>query len=607
MRDELLAYYNDELAFLRELGAEFAARYPKVAARLQLEAGACEDPHVERLLEGVALLTARVRLKLDDEYPEITAAMLEVLYPHLVRPVPPMAIAQFVPGPDAAKLAEGYTIDPGTRLNSAPVDGAPCQFRTTCPVTLWPVAVEEARLQPDRVAAPGKPPEAVALLQLTLRIPEGLPFPAKGMERLRFYLDGEPPRVHALYELLFNHTCRVFAQGGPPGGRAEMVALPADAIRPVGFGDDEGMFPYPQRSFPGYRLLQEYFAFPEKFLFFDLAGLDRLAGRNWGGRVEILIFLDRAPRADLGITAGNFRLNCGPIVNLFPVTAEPIALDHTQVEYRVVPDVNRPTATEIYAIQEVTSVSSFLAHPTRIEPFYSLRHDDDGKARAYWCADRRPSPRRNDPGTEVYLTFVDRDFRAGRPADSTVTVRALCTNRDLPAKLPFGGEQGDLAMEAPGPIARVRCLRKPTPALRPGLGRGTQWRLISHLSLNHLSLADSREGLDALRAVLGLYDPADNAVTQQQISGITRVAGRRVAGRVGRGTGGAVCQGIEVTVEFDETHYVGSGALLLASVLERFLGMYASINSFTQLVARTKQREGILKRWPPRSGERPPL
>ncbi|MBX6314334.1 MAG: type VI secretion system baseplate subunit TssF, partial [Isosphaeraceae bacterium] len=330
---------------------------------------------------------------------------------------------------------------------------------------------------------------------------------------------------------------------------------------------------------------------------------DRLRGRGWGGRIEVLFFLKRRPRAEVSADAENFRLGCTPIVNLFSLVAEPIRLDQTQAEYRVIPDVHRPLATEVYAIEEVTSTSSYLDEPVRFEPFYALRHGGRGRE-AYWYESRRPSQRPNDPGMEVYLSFVDSEFHPTRPAGETITVRALCTNRDLPSRLPFGGDQGDFALAAPGPISRVRSLRKPTPSLRPRLGRGAQWRLISHLALNHLSLADSEEGLEALRAVLRLYDWADSAVTRQQIDGITRVASRRIAARTGRTNGNAVCQGMEVTLEFDESHFIGSGVFLMASVLERFLGMYASINSFTRLEARTRQREEILKRWPPRAGDR---
>ena len=605
MIDELLHYYNGELAYLRELGAEFAQKYPKVAARLLLEADKCEDPHVERLLEGVAFLTARIRHKIDDEFPEITDALLGLLYPHFQRPLPSMSIVQFLLNREQANLAEGFTIERGSRINSRPVGGAPCPFRTAYPVTLWPLEVQAAKLEPDRVVVPGKPAGAVALLQLTLAATGGTTISQLKIDRLRFYLDGSGPLPYSLYELLLNNVCQVQIRSPLEDGRYESVALPPQAIEPVGFGRDEGMFDYPNRSFVGYRLIQEYFALPEKFLFFDLTGLQSLFGRKFGRSVELLFFLNRSPRHELPVQAETFRLGCAPVVNLFSTVAEPITLSQTQYQYRVVPDVHRPMATEVYSVDRVTSVSGFLDEPVQFEPFYSLRHAKPGETSgAYWYSTRRPSQVKDDPGTEVELSFVDPGFNPKLPASETVTVHLTCTNRDLPSRLPFGGEQGDFELESQGPVSRVRCLRKPTRPLRPPLGRGAHWRLISLLSLNHLSLADEQEALDALHEILMIYNFADSAATRQQIAGITAVSSRRVPVRTGRKIGNAVCLGVEVTLEFDESQYVGGGVFLMASVLDRFLGLYTSINSFTRLVAKTRQREGILKQWPPRAGER---
>lgn len=606
MNDDLLTYYNAELAYLRELGAEFARKYPKVAARLLLEEDKCADPHVERLLEGFALLAARVRKKLDDELPEITNALLSILAPQWLRPVPSLSVVQLIRGGDTAQLANGHTIARGARLNSRPVGGSPCVFQTAYPVTLWPLEVAAASLQPDRVVVPGKPPESVGLIQLSLRCLPPLSFDTISLDRLRFYLDGDGPLPYTLHELILNQSCAVWARGTGPGDLAKPVVLPADALRPVGLERDEGLWPQPNQAFVGFRLLQEYFAFPEKFLFFDLVGLETLRGRGFGQTVELLIFLKSAPRTEVIVGPENFRLGCTPAVNLFPMVAEPIVLDETRTEYRVIPDVQRPFATEVHAIEEVSSVGSFLEEPIVFEPFYALRHDEaDRRAnRAYWFATRQPSPYKDDAGTEVYLTFVDPRMNPRAPAGRTVTVRALCTNRDLPARLPFGGDQADLELEAPGPVGRARCLRKPTVPLRPPTGRGSLWRLINLLSVNHLSLTDSEQGLEALRTLLRLCDFADSAVTRQQVEGITTLSSKRAAGRTGRGLGNAVCLGVEVTLTLDEARFVGSGAYLFASVLERFLGAYASINSFSRLVVKTRQREGVLKRWPPRSGDR---
>ncbi|RMF83907.1 MAG: type VI secretion system baseplate subunit TssF [Nitrospinota bacterium] len=596
MPDDLLTYYERELTFLRQIGAEFAAKYPKIASRLLLEADTSEDPHVERLIQAFAFLAARVRHKLEDEFPEITDALLNILYPHYLAPIPSMSIVQFVVDPEQGKLTSGHQIERGTILYSQPVSGMPCRFRTCYPVTLWPIQVAAARFEdPDRFS----PSQAVAAIHLTLRSQAGITFSELELDHLRFFLHGESQLVHALYELLFNHACQVQLRSNQ-GGQAPAILSP-HCLQAVGFGPDEGMLPYTPRSFLGYRLLQEYFSFPAKFLFFDLRELDRISSTGLGEELEVYIFLNRTP-VDRSINAGTFRLGCTPIINLFSQIAEPIRLTHTQTEYRVIPDVRRQDSTEVYSIDAVTCTSPDHPEPIRVHPFYSLRHTlEHEKQQAFWYASRRPSQRKGDTGTEVYLSLVDLNFRPSLPATETLTVHVTCTNRDLPGKLPFGGERGDFELEGAAPLSRIRCLTKPTETIRPPLGQGAQWRFISHLALNYLSICEG--GREALQEILRLYDFSDSAVVRQQIAGITDVTSRRVIRRPPSMPWNAFCRGLEITIEFDEEKFVGSGVFLFASVLEKFLGLYASLNSFTQLIATTRQREEPVKRWPPRAGE----
>jgi len=600
MPDDLLTYYERELAFLRQIGAEFAAKYPKIASRLLLEADKAEDPHVERLIQGFAFLAARIHHKIEDEFPEITDALLGVLYPHYLAPVPSMSIVQFVLDPDQGKLTSGHLIPRGTPLYSQPVAGTPCRFRTCYPMTLWPVEVTAARIEePDRQRPS---PEAVAVVRLELRCLGGIAFAQLELERLRFFLSGESQLAYGLYELLLNNTCQVQLRApGEPGGLRPILLSP-DCLRAVGFAPGEGMLPYTPRSFLGYRLLQEYFNFPEKFLFVDLCELDRAARAGFRDRLDVLIFLNRVPRLEQPINASTFRLGCAPIINLFEQIAEPVRLSRAQTENRVIPDVRRQNATEVYSIDTVTSTSPHLPEPVIFQAFYSFKHlSEQERQQAFWHAIRRPSQRKEDSGTEVYLSLVDFNFQPTLPAVETLTVHTTCTNRDLPGKLPFGGERGDFELEGAAPVLRIRCLRKPTETARPPLRRGAQWRLISHLSLNYLSICDG--GRDALQEILKLYDFSDSAVVRQHIAGITDVTSRRVVGRPGSMPWNGFCRGMEVTIQFDEEKYVGSGVFLFAAVLEKFLGLYASLNSFTQLVATTQQREEPLKQWPPRAGE----
>lgn len=607
MDRELLDYYNRELAYLRELGAEFAAAHPQEAARLALEAGRCEDPHVERLLEGFAFLAARIRHKVDDEYPEIAQAFLSVLFPHYQRPIPALTIVQYAPAADPTKMIEGYTIPAGTEMIARPVEDVACRFRSAYPVELWPVAVESAALEPDRVVVEGKPPGAQALLTLGLRCdaPEGWAS-LRGLRRLRFYLDGQEPAPSTVYELLFAQLCGAWLRGTTADGEPRIRSLPLDAIRPVGFEPDEGLWPYPAQALPGYRLLQEFFAFPQKFFFFEVDGLDHPARAGWSGPVELLLFFRHPPRLAVTVRPESFKLACTPAVNLFPMVAEPIRLDRVRSEYPLAASHRSPQGYEIHSIERVVSVGGFLEDSVTYQPFYRVPHgDDDRRPEAYWIATRVPSIRAGDDGTELRLAFTDLNFRPAVPSAETITAYVQCSNRDVPSRLPFGGGQGDFTVESEGPVSRARYLTRPTATLRPPSGRRVQWRLISSLALNHLSLVNAPEGRpDALRELLTLYDFADTTVTRKMIRGLDGVVSRRVAGRIGSRLGKSLALGLEVELRLDEAAFPGSQAFLLASVLDRFLGSYVTINAFTRTVAVSTQREGAWKQWPPRSGDR---
>jgi type VI secretion system protein ImpG len=600
VQESLLEYYERELSILRQLGQEFARAYPKVAGRLLLEPGKCEDPHVERLIQAFAFLAARIHHKIDDEFPEIADALLGILYPHYVAPIPSMSVVEFALDPEQGKLTTGYVIPRGTQLYSRPVEGAQCKFRTCYPVTLWPVQVTSARVEPADKRIPGI--SAAALLRLELECRGGISFKELEIERLRFFLHGEGQVVHALYELLLNNArhIEVVCPGGPSLRRR--TVLDGDGLRPVGFGLDEGMLPYPSHALPGYRLLQEYFTFPQKFLFVDLVGLDRVDRSAAGTHLEVEILLDRAPRGDLSITADNFRLGCAPIVNLFEQIAEPIRLDQTQHEHLIIPDVRRFMANEVYSVNTVTLSSPDTGAVRQVQPIYSIKHAGrDENETAFWYATRRPSIRKGDNGTEVYLSLTDLNFNPTVPAEDTLMISATCTNRDVPGKLSSDGPRGDFELEGAAPVFAIRSLVKPTPPVRPPLTGQMQWRLISHLSLNYLSLETG--GPEALQEILRLYDFSDTAVVRQQIAGIAGVACKRVVRRPSGMGWQAFCRGMEIVIDFDEEKYVGTGVFLFASVLETFLGLYASLNSFTQLTARARQRERPIKRWPPRAGE----
>lgn len=612
MRDDLLLYYERELGFMREMGAQFAQKYPKIASRLQLapEATQCEDPHVERLLEGVALLAARVHLKLDDDFPEITEALLGILYPHFIRPIPSMSIVEFQLDLVLSKLTTALKIDRNTTLYSRPVNGVPCKFRTCFDSTLWPVSVTAAEwTTPDRLRPALRASDAAYALRIELQTAPDVPLPKLGLDRLRFHLTGDTALAHLLYELLCSRVKRILVRDPAADSKVPPVELGAAALRPVGFSEDEALLPYPRRSFSGYRLLQEYFAMPEKFLFVDIAGLDRAWPAGFKNSFELtFLFSDvggenRRQRLETGISPKVFRLGCVPVVNLYPQTAEPILLDQRRYEYQVIPDIRRPAATEVFSIESVSAIDPATRQPFDYRPFFSYAYEDTAsRSEAFWTAARRPSNRVDDDGSDIYIALVDRSLRAAQPDSDTLTVRTICTNRNLPSRLPFGKEEGDFELESAAPVRRIVALKKPTSPLRPPAGKMALWHLISHLSLNYLSLVE--EGRHALQQILRLYNFTDSPSTQKMIEGITGLQSHRHFARVVSEHGVTFARGLRVEVELDEEQFVGGGAYLFASIIEQFLALYTSLNSFTQLVATTRQRKEALRTWPPRAGSK---
>jgi type VI secretion system protein ImpG len=614
MSETLYPYYERELTFIRQFAQEFQRLYPATAGRLLLEANRCNDPHVERMIESFALLTGRIQHKIDDDFPELTNAMLAVLYPHYLAPIPSMAIVQFVLDAERARSPEGFAIARHSRMSTRPVRDLPCRYRTGYPVHLWPVRISDAKvIRPPFPRGLSPPRGTLAALRIQLDAEGGQKFSEMTLDRLRLYFKGESETVALLYDVLFNHALGIVLRD-PAGGpnRPSVTLRPGEGLAQVGFEREDGLLPYPPQAFIGYRLLSEFFAFPYKFHFVDLCGLQRACRAGLEKQLEVVVFLDRTwPKLEQDITAETFRLGCTPVINLFEQTAEPISLTGFRSEYRVVPDVAYPDGMEVYSIDRVTSVDPIANETTEYLPFYSLRHGTSlEETRSFWYAARRPSTRPNDRGTDVYLSMVDLDFDAARPSDPTLVVHTTCTNRELPAVLQQAGERLIFDLEAAAPLSRIHCVQSPSLPLRPPTRRGSYWRLISHLCLNHLSLVDSTEGRESFQEILRLYDISDPGgdkqramVARQLIDGITSVKSRRVSGRLSGAGLVSFCRGMEITIEFDEQKYVGSGVLLFASVLERFLALYTTINSFTQLIARTTQGQGPLKIWPPRAGD----
>ncbi len=600
MSDTLLPYYNRELNAVRELAADFARAYPKIAGRLRLTEDNVDDPHVARLLEGTAFLAARVHQRLDDEFPELTDALLGVLYPHYLAPVPSAAIVQLT---CQATQKVGLTIPAGRALDSEKVRGESCRFRTTSPLTLWPIEIESVRLSGLPLAAPANSmaPRAQSVLRIALRCANAdMDFSTLGIDRLRFFIRAASNVALPLHELLCGHAVSVALADSPTD--PVPVLLPGHVLAQAGFAPEDALLPWPARSFSGFRLLTEYFALPEKFLFFDIQRIDAKTLRGAGNRLEIFVYLDRAaPELERVVGADSLALGCTPVINLFAHRCEPVALTHTATEYRIEADVRRPAALEIWQVERVRETRGDGSY-RMWQPFYRL-HDGgvDPTAAGFYAVTRRPSG--SLAGTDVFLSPCDAHFDPTVLADAVLSVDALCTNRDLPMDLPFGGGRPGLSLaEGIAAVSRITCMTAPTPSLRPTLRAERFWPLVSHLSLGHLSVVGGDSAAGALREVLRLYDLRGTDASRAAIDALLSATSSPGVARVPGARAGAFCRGLDVTLEWDASAWQAGGLFLLASVMDRFLALHATVNSFVRTRAVLRGQAGVAAAWPARAG-----
>jgi type VI secretion system protein ImpG len=616
MDPRLLGLYERELAFMRDMGGEFAREFPKIAGRLGLGNIEVADPYVERLMEGFAFLTARVQLKMEAEFPTFTQSLLQMIYPHYLAPTPSMAVVRFTPEATLRGMAQGAKLPAGTELRSllGTEDQTNCEFRTAQPVHLLPVELAEADYigSTAAVAALGLPEQrnVKAAIRLRLRTPPDMPFAKVALEKLTFFLGGPETGRPRLYEQLVAHAQSVFVR---PGTRPAPWTdrLPASVLQARGFAPGEAMLPRTPQGFDGYRLLQEYFAMPERFLFVDLNGLDRSVIRCAAPELDIIILLDRAePSLAAGFGPDTMPLYCAPAINLFPRRGDRINLSEGEAEYQIVPDRMRPLDFEVFSVTAVDGYATDGSPPQNFLPFYAANDLSRNPGhRSYYTLRRQPRPmstraRQRGPrssylGHDVFISLVDADNAPIRAGLRQLGPELLCTNRDLPLAMPVGKKHTDFTVSVSAPVASVRCLVGPT-APRPCRGDGDYaWRFISHLGLNYLSLTDTDhlQGAAALRELLRLYANSDTSALARQIEALSSVqgAGPAAAGR-----------GLEVTLTMDDGPVGGTQGILLASVLDRFFAKYVSINAFTETVLRTPER-GEVMRWRMQAGQRPVL
>jgi type VI secretion system protein ImpG len=621
MDERLLEHYNTELRHLRETAGEFAREFPKIAGRLALDKDAkeiCPDPYVERLLEGFAYLAARIHLKLDAEFPRFTQSLLETVYPHFLSPIPSMAVVRFDPETNDTALAAGVPVPRGTLLRSNLGKGerTACTFQTAQAVRLLPLRIVEARYFTRDVVELNLPADLQCKAALRLRLETTVPAPFAdiALDPLTFFLRGADEFPAMIYEQILSRCLGVALQLPAERGRTVAV-LPADSVRRVGFADDEALLPPSPRSFEGYRLLREYFAFPQRFLFVGLAGFGDSLKSCSGQQLDLVIILNEPDmRLENRVNASCFELFCTPAINLFPKQLDRIALSERFSEFHVVADHNRPLDFEIFEIQSVVGYGADLAQEQEFRPFYLARDTDTGGG-GFYTVNRVPrvltarekqfGRRSAYAGTELFISLVDATAAPYRSDLRQLGIRALCTNRHLPIQMAVGVGRTDFTMDISAPVTAIRCLSGPT-LPRPSRAEGRfSWRLISHLSLNYLSLIDSQrdEGIGALREILRLYSDAEDRQIARQIEGLLKVQSKPIVRRVRIPGPITFARGLEITLTCDENAFEGTGAFVLGAVLEQFFAKYVSLNSFTETVIRTQQR-GEIMRWPAQMGRR---
>lgn len=600
MIDDLLPYYNSELRFLREMAKEFSRAHPKIAGRLRLAGETIEDPLVGQLVEAVAFLNARTRKKLDDDFPELVGSLLEVLHPQYVAPLPSMSVVAFQPD---GQLAQPSVLPKGSVLETEAVDGEHCNYRTCYPVTLMPVRISAASLVRRPFHAPPNPAGhgASALLRIVLQaISPDFDFAQRPVDRLRFHLAGEIGNAYKLHELITNNVVSIAVASDATDTRP--LILPASAVRMVGLEADEVLTPPSPACDPSYALLSEAFAFPQKFLFFEIEGLSGLSFPEGSAELHLYLFCNHPDDAlERSLSTDDFALFATPVVNLFSGFAEPLKWDPTRPEQRVIPDAHRDAFAEVYSVDSVEVTRADGASRTHHPMFRPRVHNALETGHFYHVA-RRPSPLRTG-GQDCYLSLVDLSGALDFEADDVVTLRVTCTNRSLPARLPVGGGHPIFQFpEGASGVQAIRCLTPPTPTRYPLEAHGRLWKLLSHLVLNHFALDDDGQGAAMLSEIMALHDPVDSAVTREVRSRVQSVLAKSATARTPSGGPIVMVAGVEILLTLKDKALSGSGAYLLACVLERFLANHVAVNSFTRLRLKLAGEPGDLRVWPARSG-----
>ncbi len=603
MDENLLSYYNRELAYIRQMGAEFAETHPKIAGRLRLDGETVEDPHVSRLIEAFAFLTARIRHKLDDDFPELTEALMGLLYPDYHAPLPSMTIARLALQP---ARSEATRVPAGTSLYTDANPNGTCYYRTASDVDVLPLDIERAEFRAQPFEAPPLPQPnhqqgAQAMLRVVLRARPEVNLASTAPQRLRFHLHGQPQLTNRLYEFLLNDVVGIAL--AEHAHDPEPIFIATANLRPCGLDEDAAVLPRDGRSSHAQRLLMEYFCFPEKFLFVELTEMEA-AWSRLVEKAELFIYFSRTHTELVqGVNTESLQLGCTPVANLFEATLEPLDASELEHEARLCVDASQQESADVHTLNRVYACDG-QGRTLGLKPFYGAhRNASAPDTPRYWHARREISHHHNgrqSRGVDTYLSLVDRDFQITAPdSDWLIRADAWCTNRDLPDQLPFGPEQPKLHFTEGGAGLAVRCTTPPTMTLQPRLDDTSRWQLVSQLTLQHFTGDDA---LQTLKETLRLHEFREAPENLAIIESLVGLRAELTTARIARGGRVAMCQGTKLNVDVDEERFSGTGLFLFGAVLSEFFAQYCSVNTFVQLQIKSRQSSGRVIKWPPRSG-----
>lgn len=597
-------HFRNELTALRTESLVFSEKHPELARTLGLNARQATDPQVELLLQSFAFLSSRLRSQIEQDKAELPNSLLAFLYPHLEAPIPSMLIAEINAKPDGTDFSKEQILDRGRYVVATAENHLgkkiDCRFRTCYETPLLALTIDDISMESAleyNSLKQGRNIKSVLKVRLSTNGVGKLQSKGKGPNRLRFYINDAEAGAFPLYELLALHLTAITIQ--PANQEQTATLLNSDSLRWLGMEDDESMLQANPHTHSGYRLLQEYFSFPEKFLFFEVSRLDEIDFNGIENTFDLLFLLDAPYDPMRKFNSKTLRLNCVPLINLFSQRIDPLALNHTEYEYPILGDLKNHRYCEIIAIEELESISKKNG-PRPISPYFAMDNFQRLEQQDYFYITRRQqSKAKGVYGSELFVSFLDKQFSLTHMTDEIVVGRALCTNRRLPEKIMSGGP---LQLEGAGPLTSIRALSKPTPHHSSEHIGHRPWALVSQLSLNHLSLNDGPTALRALKDILRLHLGSNPSMAHTQIDAIKNLKSRNIMRHIGLDGWRGFVRGSELTVEIDKIAFTSGSPVLFCSILRQFLRMYASVNHLVELQLETNDIKGTQKKWQPLTG-----